>query len=95
MVAVASDPCAATVERVRLARSAAVLLLVVLGPTACTGRSCDALPELRAERDTARADYLELVRSGEVTAADTEQADDALHALEREAYDLEQECEGR
>ena len=94
MLAAPADPRGATVDTVRLVRSAAVLLLV-LRATGCAGRSCDALPELRAERDTARAEYLELVRSDAVTAAETERADDDLHALERQAYDLEQECEGR
>ena len=59
------------------------------------GQPCEDLPALRAERDEARADYLQLVRSATVSPDETEEADGELHALERRVYDLEQGCEGR
>ena len=62
---------------------------------ACSGQSCDELPELQAERDAARASYLDLAQSGTTSPADTEQADADLHALERRVYDVEQGCSGR
>ena len=67
-----------------LAALAAVLL------SGCSGSSCGELPGLRAERDEQRQAYLELARSA--TPEQTEQADEELHALERQVYDLEQSC---
>jgi hypothetical protein len=61
----------------------------------CSGQSCEDLPALHAERDEARAAYLELARSATVSPDETEEADGALHALERRVYDIEQGCEGR
>jgi hypothetical protein len=62
---------------------------------ACGDGACGDLPRMQAERETARADYLELARSGTASAEETGKADDALHALERKVYDVEQQCEGR
>ena len=55
------------------------------------GSSCDELPALTTERDAMRAAYLELVRSG-ASPEETERADDRLHAVERQVFDLEQGC---
>ncbi len=71
---------------------AAVLVGVPL-LAGCAGSSCDDLPALRAERDAARQDYLELSSGGagdKVTAA----ADEELHALDARVYDLERSCQG-
>jgi hypothetical protein len=77
------------VRRALRALPAGVALLGLL--SGCAGSSCDDLPQLREERDRARADYLELARSG-ATAEQTGAADDALHELERRVYDAEQRC---
>jgi len=68
---------------------AAVLL------TGCAGQRCEALPTMRADRDAARAAYLELATSRTATTSQTERADAVLHALERRVHDLEQGCGGR
>ena len=70
-------------------------LLVALVLAGCGDSACDDLARMQAERDAARAAYLELARSGGATAADTERADEELHALERRVYDVEQQCETR
>ena len=74
-----------------------VLLPLLLGSllTGCGDGSCDDLPRMQAEREAARAAYLELARSGTVGPAETAQADDDLHALERRVYDVEQQCRTR
>ena len=71
------------------------LLLPALLLTGCGGTPCDALPALQAERDAARQAYAELVAPGTASGEVTERADEELHALERRAYDVEQECAGR
>ena len=73
------------------------VLLALLGSllTGCGDSACEDLPRMQAEREAARAAYLELARSGSATADETAQADDDLHALERRVYDVEQQCEGR
>ena len=65
---------------------------LAVGLSACSGSSCDALPDLRAERDAARAAYGELLRTGTAGPEETELADEGVHALDRQVYDLEQTC---
>lgn len=65
---------------------------LVLALAACTGASCEALPGLRAERDAARASYAELTGSGTAKADESERADEEVHALDRQVYELEQSC---
>jgi hypothetical protein len=67
--------------------------LVVLLP-ACSGVSCDELAGIQAERDARRASYTALVVGGAATEDEVSVAHDELHALEEQAYDLEQRCEG-
>ena len=68
------------------------MLLLLFAVTGCGGSSCDELAGLRAERDAARAAYADLLRSGTATPQDTEREDEAVHALDRRVYDLEQGC---
>lgn len=75
---------------VRLLACAAVV--TVLLTTGCAGTSCQRLGALQAERDEARAQYLELVGSGTATAEQTSAADADVHNLDRRAFDLEQDC---
>ena len=63
--------------------------------TGCSGRSCDGLPALQAEREQRRTAYLELARSGTATPDETAAADDRLHAFERRVFELEQSCARR
>ena len=79
-----------SVARVRHLLPALALVPLLAG---CSGQSCDGLDALRAERDAARQDYQELVGPGTVSPERAEEADDALHALERRVYDLEQSCD--
>lgn len=72
----------------RLGGALAVVLVLTSG---CAGSSCDELPALQAQRDAQRQAQLELVRSGASPAVIGE-ADDQLHELERQVYDLEQRC---
>ena len=60
--------------------------------TSCSGTDCDELPELRAERDAARAAYQELTSSGTATEEQTTAADEELHGLDARVFDLEQSC---
>lgn len=60
--------------------------------TGCSGTDCDELPALRAERDAARTAYQELTSSGSATEEQTTAADEELHALDAQVYDLEQSC---
>ena len=55
------------------------------------GSSCEELHGLTAERDAMRAAYLQLVRSS-ASPEETERADDRLHAVEAQVFDLEQTC---
>lgn len=55
------------------------------------GQSCDDLGELRVARDAQRSQYLVLAASG-ASPAETERADERLHALERRVFDLERAC---
>ena len=71
------------------------LVLLLLPLAGCGDGTCDDLARMQAERETARAAYLELARSGTATAEETGRADEELHALERKVYDVEQQCEGR
>jgi hypothetical protein len=84
-----------SVDGVRLGHVAMTGTVLVTLLSGCSGQSCEELPALRAERDEARADYLELATPGTAPADETEEADSALHALERRVYDVEQGCEGR
>ena len=74
-----------------------VVLLAVTASllTGCSGRSCDELPALRAERDAARQAYAELTADGTAPPEVPGPADEDLHAIERQVLDAEQRCEGR
>ena len=63
--------------------------------SACGGQDCGALPELRAERDAARAAYAELVAAGTASAQETAVADDAVHDLDARVFDAERACASR
>lgn len=65
---------------------------VAAAVSGCSGASCDELPRLRAERDSAREDFLQLGRSGAATLEESAAADDAVHELDRTVFDLEQSC---
>lgn len=65
---------------------------VALALPACSGSSCQALPDLRAERDAARTAYDALLRTGTAGPQESEQADEDVHLLDRQVYDLEQTC---
>lgn len=67
------------------------LAVVVVALTGCAGSSCGELPARQAERAEMRQDYRELLERGG-TPEQTAEADDALHAFEREVFDLEQQC---
>lgn len=73
-----------------------LLLAVVVAAalTGCAGSSCEELPTRQAERAQLRQDYLTLLEQGG-TPEQTTEADDALHAFEREVLDLEQQCTDR
>lgn len=74
-----------------------LLLTVVVAAaalTGCAGASCEQLPARQAERAEMRQDYLALLEQGG-TPEQTTEADDALHAFEREVLDLEQQCADR
>jgi hypothetical protein len=85
------DRSPASLEQVRSLTPGLALAAVLL--SGCAGNTCDDLPALRAERDQARADYLELVQSGQASPEETGDADDELHRVERQVFDLEQSCE--
>ena len=74
-----------------------VIAALALSPllAGCAGQPCEDLPRLLAERDAARQDYAELVVDGTAPPEVTGPADDALHAVERRVYDLEQDWQGR
>ncbi len=76
------------------ARLPAVLLVPLLLVAGCAGRPCADLPAELAERDAARAAYLELVRQGAPPDV-TEREDADLHALERRVHEREQSCSAR
>ena len=69
-----------------------VCVLATTALSGCAGSSCDELPELRAERDVARAEHLDLIESGTATPTEIGDGDDELHALERQVFDLEESC---
>ena len=71
-----------------------VAVLAAAALSGCSGRPCDDLPALQAEREERRAAYAELVRSGAPPDA-TAAADEELHAFEGRVYDLEQTCARR
>ena len=73
---------------------ARLLLALCLVPAlaGCSGTGCDALPGLRAERDQARAAYVELTAGGTAGTAESERADEGVHELDRRVYELEQSC---
>ena len=68
-----------------------VLVLAAGAALAGCGASCDELPRLTAERDALRSSYLDLVRSG-ASPEEAERADERLHAVERQVFDLEAGC---
>jgi hypothetical protein len=73
-------------------RALLALLLAGTAVTGCSGRSCDGLAAMQAERDDRRKAHLELTRAATSTDADIAAADERLHAYERQVYDLEQGC---
>ena len=72
----------------------AVAVVLLLGLPGCGGTDCDALPALQDEREQRRQAYLELAGGGASPERTTE-ADEALHAFERQVLDLEQQCADR
>ena len=76
------------------ARAAVVGALLAAALTGCSGASCDELPGLTAERDAARADLLTRQRAPGADPEELGAADDAVHALDAQVYDLEQSCAG-
>ena len=67
------------------------LAAVVASLSGCTGQSCDGLGDLQSERDAARASYQ--AQLGDGSTEEQLARHDALHELERRAYELEQSCE--
>lgn len=64
--------------------------------TGCSGRSCDELPGLQAEREAARQAQVERTKPGSGVPVEQQgEGDDALHELEGRVFQLEQECSGR
>ena len=73
-----------------------VLLVAAVSLSAgCSGRSCDELAGLQAERTAQRAAYLELAQSGTASPDETTRADAELHAFEQRVLEVEQDCAGR
>ena len=65
------------------------------GPSPSAERSGPAADEERtAERDAARADLLTRQRAPGADPEELGAADDAVHALDAQVYDLEQSCAG-
>jgi hypothetical protein len=73
-------------------RALLALVVAVAALTGCSGRSCDGLAAMQAERDDRREAHQELIRSGTASSTAIGEADDRLHAYERQVYDLEQGC---
>ena len=67
------------------------LLLAGLLLTGCSGSSCGDLAGLTQERDAARGRYAELVAQ-KVTGERLDEAHDVMHELDKQVYDLDQEC---
>lgn len=70
-------------------------LLAVVAASAlpgCSGSTCGALPALRYERDAAPSGVRRPAAQRDGRPQGTEQADEDVHALDRQVYDLEQTC---
>jgi hypothetical protein len=75
-------------------RLTCAVVLAVAGLGACSGRSCDDLDDLRAQRDQARLEASESLKAPAGPDRDdkVERTHDRMHSLERTVFDLEESC---